>query len=91
MSDERLFAVQPCLTMWQKCLICATIIYFVTKALSEPWPVVVIAELSYTVEGNSGRQMMAAGGKLLCNCSTPYCMCYSVNKMRIIYFVSADL
>jgi len=28
--------------------------------------------------------MMTAGGKLLCNCSMPYCMCYSVNKMRKI-------
>jgi hypothetical protein len=70
--------------MWQTCLICATIIYFVTKVLSEQWPVVVIAELSYIVEGNSGRQMMTAGGKLLCNYSTPYCVWYSVNKVRKI-------
>ena len=67
-----------------KGLICATIIYFVTEVLSEQWSVAAIAELSYIVEGNSGREMMTAGGKLLCNCSMPYCMCYSVNKVRKI-------
>ena len=66
-------------------------LFSVTKVLSEQWPIAVIAELNYIVGENSGRQMMAAGGKLVCNCSTPYCMCFSFHKMKKSYFVSADL